>query len=180
VVDDLVAAAEAHGTPLAKQAAAVLKSWDRAAEIESRGGLLFEAFANRFLGPALANRSGFAVAEDWRQPFATPRGLKDPAKAAAQLDEAAAETIKLYGTLDAPWGQFRRFALAKTDLPANGTDGNLGAFRVMRFAPMGQGHEGPEGRVRGHVHRAGRVRPAASGAGADELRQFLAAGLTAH
>ncbi len=138
VLDDLIAAAEAQGTPLAKQAAAVLKTWDRAAEIESRGMLLFETFALRFLGPALANRSGFAVAEDWKQPFTTPRGLKDPAKAVAQLDEAAAETIKLYGALDAPWGEFRRFALAKTNLPANGADGNLGAFRVMRYTPMGK------------------------------------------
>ena len=139
VLDELVAAAEAHGTPLAKQAAKVLQAWDRRAESDSRGALLFEAFALKLLGPALANRSGFAVAEDWHQPFTTPRGLKDPAKAAAQLDEAAAETLKRYGSLDAPWGEFRRFALGQTDLPGNGADGNLGAFRVMRYSPATKG-----------------------------------------
>jgi acyl-homoserine-lactone acylase len=139
VVDDLVAAAETHGTPLAKQAAAVLKAWDRRAENDSRGTLLFEAFALKFLGPALANRNDFAIALNWREPFATPRGLKDPAKAATQLDEAATETVKRYGALDAPWGEFRRLKIGKTDLPANGADGNLGAFRVMRFAPTAKG-----------------------------------------
>jgi acyl-homoserine-lactone acylase len=139
ILDDLIAAAETSGTAQAKAAAAVLKAWDRRAESASRGALLFETFAMKFMGPALADRKGFAVASDWKQPFTTPRGLKDPAAAVAQLDAAAEETIKRYGALDAPWGDFRRFAIGATDLPANGADGNLGAFRVMRYAPVAKG-----------------------------------------
>ena len=139
IVDDLVAAAAAQGTERAKAAAIVLKAWDRRADSGSRGALLFETFAMKFMGPALADRKGFAVRGDWKQPFTTPRGLKDPAAAVAQLDAAAEETIKRYGSLDAPWGEFRRFQIGATDLPANGADGNLGAFRVMRYVPVAKG-----------------------------------------
>jgi len=139
IVDDLVAAAAAQGTERAKAAAIVLKAWDRRADNGSRGALLFETFATKFMGPALADRKGFAVRGDWKQPFTTPRGLKDPAAAVAQLDAAAEETIKRYGALDAPWGEFRRFQIGTTDLPANGADGNLGAFRVMRYVPVAKG-----------------------------------------
>ena len=48
------------------------------------------------------------------------------------------ETIERYGALDAPWGRFRRFAIGSTDLPGNGADGSLGAFRVMRYGPAAQ------------------------------------------
>ena len=139
ILDDLIAAAETQGTPQAKAAAAVLKTWDRRADNDSRGALLFEAFAAKFMGPALADRNGFAVPSDWKQPFTTPRGLKDPAAAVAQLEAAAAETIKRFGALDAPWGEFRRLQIGTTDLPANGADGNLGAFRVLRYVPVAKG-----------------------------------------
>ena len=39
-VDDIVATANARGTPLAKRAAAVLAGWDREAEVDSDGMLL--------------------------------------------------------------------------------------------------------------------------------------------
>ena len=45
-----------------KQAAQVLKSWDRQAEADSRGAVLFHAWATRFMGgPLMANQAGFAV-----------------------------------------------------------------------------------------------------------------------
>ncbi len=136
VLDDLVAAAEAGSSDTARAAAAVLKAWDRRTDATSRGALLFERFAARFMGPAYGDWKHFAVAPDWRQPLTTPRGLKDPAAAVAMLEAAAAETLERYGSLDAPWGEYRRFALGATDLPANGADGNLGIFRVMRYAPV--------------------------------------------
>ncbi len=55
------------------------------------------------------------------------------------LDEAAAEIEDRCGALDAAWGDFMRFRIGATDLPANGIDGNLGAFRVMRYAPVAKG-----------------------------------------
>lgn len=75
------------------------------------------------------------------EPLATPRRLKDPAVASQMLEEAAAETIKNYGSLDAPWGDFMRLRTGKTDLPANGAPGNLGAFRVLQFGPPDKDHK---------------------------------------
>lgn len=139
LLDDLFSAAETFGTERAREAASVLKAWDRCADSESRGALLFEVFASKLLGTRYADRSVFSTAPDWTHPLDTPRGLKDPAEAARLLDDAAAETIERYGSLDAPWGEFRRFAIGSTDLPANGADGNLGAFRVMRYRPVSEG-----------------------------------------
>ncbi|MDB6168179.1 MAG: acylase [Verrucomicrobia bacterium] len=139
VLDDLLATAEKTGSDEAKRAAAVLKAWDRRCDNESRGALLFEAFAGKFMGPAFLSMKNFAVAPDWHQPLTTPRGLKDAALAVKMLEDAAAETIKRYGALDAPWGEFRRFQIGATDLPGNGGDGNLGVFRVTRYAPVAKG-----------------------------------------
>lgn len=135
-LDELITAADAQGSASAKAAAVVLKAWDRRTDNGSRGALLFENFAQKLMGPAFADRKIFAVAADWRQPLTTPRGLKDPAAAVALLEAAANDTLKRFGALDAPWGDFRRSQIGATDLPANGASGSLGAFRVMQFAPV--------------------------------------------
>lgn len=135
ILPDLIAAAAASPSPLAREAGAVLAAWDGRTEVDSRGALLFDTFARKFLSPTLRDLSGFAVADDWRQPFTTPRGIADPAAAVAQLEAAATETRKKFGALDAPWGEFRRFQAGDLDLPASGSDGNLGSFRVFRYAP---------------------------------------------
>ena len=54
LLPDLLTAAA--GTPAAR----VLAEWDRSTENTSRGAILFEAFARRFLGPALTSRANFA------------------------------------------------------------------------------------------------------------------------
>jgi acyl-homoserine-lactone acylase len=108
----------------------VLKAWDRQAENDSRGALLFQTFAQR-----LREAGGFAVPQDPLQPVKTPYGLKDSGAAVKALEAAAAETEKLYGRLDAPWGEFRRLHRGDVDLPANGAPGALGAFRVLEFSP---------------------------------------------
>jgi len=137
ILPDLIDAAAQHGTPLAQRAAEVLKAWDRQAEAASCGAVLFHAWATRFLGgPTMANQSGFAVPYDLKSPLTTPRGLKDPVKAAGQLDAAAQEMLKDFGALDVPWGQVMRYKLAGVDLPANGGFGNLGIFRVITFGPL--------------------------------------------
>lgn len=135
VLGDLLAAVDKQGSEGAKRAAAVLKAWDRRAENDSRGALLFQAFAQKLMGTMLNSFAGFAVPPDKLQPLTTPRGLKDPAAAVQMLEQAAAETEKLYGSLDAPWGEFMRLRRGEVDLPANGASGSLGAFRVLRFAP---------------------------------------------
>jgi acyl-homoserine-lactone acylase len=145
ILPDLIDAAQKYGPDEAKQAAEVLKAWDRCAEADSRGAVLFYAWATRFMGPALGSQSGFAVPYDLKLPLTTPRGLKDPELAAKQLGEAAEETLKRFGALDVPWGKVMRIQLAGSDLPANGGFGNLGIFRVITFGPL-------HGSTRSQIH----------------------------
>jgi acyl-homoserine-lactone acylase len=139
ILPELVKATEAYGTERARQGAAVLAQWDRQTQPESRGAVLFYAWATRFMGPTMGSQAGFAVPYDLKAPLTTPSGLKDPKKAAAQLDEAAAETLKNFGALDVPWGQVMRIQWAGVDQPANGGFGNLGIFRVITFGPLKNG-----------------------------------------
>jgi acyl-homoserine-lactone acylase len=156
ILPDLLAAADQYGSPRAKQAAAVLRAWDRQAEADSRGALLFYTWAQHFVNAAVTLNArdaqrNFAVPYDVHLPLTTPRGLKDPKAAARMLDDAAEETVRAYGALDTPWGKINRLqingqsdgnlagprgaALNGVDLPGNGGYGNLGIFRVVTWGP---------------------------------------------
>jgi acyl-homoserine-lactone acylase len=120
------------------------------------------------MGATMANQSGFAVPYSLSDPMHTPGGLKDPAKAAQQLDAAAAETIKDFGALDVPWGNVMRFQINNqsngvttntrsapidgVNLPGNGGYGNTGVFRVVTFGPLD-----PATKTRTPVHGDGYV-----------------------
>ena len=171
ILPDLLAAVDQYGTPQAKEAAAVLAKWDRLNEADSRGAVLFYAWARQFMGQSLASQAGFAVPYALGFPMITPRGLKDPAKAAAQLDAAATETLKDFGALDIPWGKVMRFQVNNqsagattgatairtapidgADLPGNGGYGNTGVFRVITYGPLD-----PVTKTRTPVHGDGYV-----------------------
>ena len=128
LLDDLLAKAAESGNLRAQQAAAVLQQWDRETEAHSRGALLFETFFAKF-GEA------YRTPLRWDQPLKTPHGIRLAAPVVGQmLEEAASETERNYGALDAPWGEWRRLKRGAKDLPANGATGALGAFRVNSFA----------------------------------------------
>ncbi len=135
-LDDLATAVAGSGSPAAERAMAVLAGWDRSADAESRGGVLFEQFANRLLR---GGASPYAV--EWRadKPLSTPDGFADPKAAVAALEAAAAEVEKRWGRLDVAWGEVHRLRLAGRDLPANGGPGQLGIFRVVNFEPAADG-----------------------------------------
>src|SRR5947209_10818114 len=78
ILPDLLAAADRFGTPLAKEAAGVLAKWDRQAEADSRGAVLFYEWAMQFMTPSLGSQAGFAVPYQIASPLTTPRGLKEP------------------------------------------------------------------------------------------------------
>ena len=88
ILDDLAAAVEAHGDETAREAMAVLEGWDRLAETDSRGAVLFARFVRELL------EAGIGYSQPWSedQPMTTPDGLEDPAAAAAALARAAAST----------------------------------------------------------------------------------------
>jgi acyl-homoserine-lactone acylase len=130
ILDDLIPVARRRGG-LARRAADVLDSWDREADADSQGAVLFEAWA-RELGMA---PEVFRTPWDAANPRTTPDGLANPQAAVAALETVAANVEETYGALDVPWGDVYRFRFDDYDLPANGGPGALGAFRVMSFVP---------------------------------------------
>ena len=114
-LDDLIAAAEQNGPDLAKQAAEVLRNWNRTADADSRGAVLFQFWINEMYG-----KDFFAEPFDPKRPLETPRGFRDPKAAAEALAAAATKLQAKTGRLDVPWGEVYRFRRGKWDLPGNG------------------------------------------------------------
>ena len=140
LLDDLIPAARKHGGDLAQRAADVLAKWDRCADSDSRGAVLFAWWylqEMRPSGPTAANV--FATPWSPDQPTTTPDHLADPKRAVKALESAAAKVQAQYGTLDVPWGKVFRLRAKGIDLPANGATGGLGAFRVVQY---GRGDDG--------------------------------------
>ena len=64
--------------------------------------MLFENWWRRY-----ATRGDVAFLEPWdaARPLATPRGLRDSARAAQAFAAAVADVKRRYGALDVPWGE---------------------------------------------------------------------------
>lgn len=133
LLEDLLHAANTYGSPLAREAAAVLERWDRSANADSRGGVLFQAFATALRREPWSRGTPYDV--DWtpRAPLATPDGLSDLRGAAGVLERAAEQVRTQYGALDVAWGDVHRLQRDTLDLPASGGGGELGIFRVFGF-----------------------------------------------
>ncbi|HBL14009.1 MAG TPA: acylase [Cyanobacteria bacterium UBA11162] len=130
ILDDLITAARQFGSKIAGDAVDVLAAWDRQANDDSRGAVLFGIWAR-----LMPQTNWFATRWNPNLPLTTPRGLADPASAVKVL-EAAATTVKLlYGRLDVPWGEVVRLRYGNVDLPASGGPGFLGIFRVIDIVP---------------------------------------------
>ncbi|MDM9379677.1 acylase [Chlorogloeopsis sp. ULAP01] len=134
ILDDLISAAQNQGSELAKRAAKVLAAWDRQANADSKGAVLFATWAEE-IDPDQA------FSQPWNEnsPRTTPKGLANPASAVATLEAAAAKVEKAYGNLDVAWGEVFRVRYGNVDLPANGGEGKLGIFRVLNFVPNSDG-----------------------------------------
>ena len=130
VVPELIRAAREHGPEDARRAAGVLERWDRTADAESRGGVLFQAWAMSVLeSPEPVFAAGWSAEE----PLSTPDSLARPAAAAAELARSARRVEEAYGRLDVAWGEVHRLRRDSLDLPANGAPGGLGVFRVVGY-----------------------------------------------
>jgi acyl-homoserine-lactone acylase len=127
MLDDLLAAVPDS------DAKRVLAAWDRNADNTSPGAVLFTELMNQF-------KPDWKVAADPKDPLRTPMGLRNAAEGAKALEKAAAEVLKKHGRLDVAYGDVNRFRFRGADLPGNGADGALGAFRVIRFGPNGPVH----------------------------------------
>ena len=75
-------------------------------------------------------------AEVWSvdDPFKTPSGLADKARAAESFTWAVAETKQRFGSSDVSWGEVHRVRRGKVDVPVGGCGNDLGCFRILSFA----------------------------------------------
>lgn len=128
ILPDLIKAAAGKS-----EAATVLEKWDRMTEVTSRGGVLFQAFADKYFKGPNAFSDKMRVKYDPAKPLDSAYGLADPAGALKVLEEAAVEVKKTYGALDVKWGDVNRYASGSADVPGNGGPGGLGVFRTISF-----------------------------------------------
>lgn len=144
LLDELLPAAR-RGSARARQAAEVLAAWDRTTDAKSRGGVLFAAWAKKYLGPDTFASAALATKWSAGAPLTTPDGLVDPARAAAVLDEVAGELLAKHGALDVAWGDVHRIRLGGADLPAAGAADALGSFSSTWYSPEGGGVQVADG-----------------------------------
>ena len=138
ILDDLIPSARKYGGELAQKAATVLEKWDRQANADSRGAVLFANWAQE-----LDYDEAFSKPWTKDSPLTTPDGLANPQSAVGLLEAAAAKVQKIYGKLDVAWGDVFRVKYGNMNLPGNGGDGYLGIFRVVNFAPSENGRFQP-------------------------------------
>lgn len=136
LLDDLLPAVRASGSAAARAAADVLERWDRSADADSRGAVLFVEWW-RALGQR--PRTGSVWSRGWssESPRLTPDGLSDPAGAVAALETAAATVVRRFGAIDVKWGDVYRVRRDSVDLPSNGAAGTYGVFRVIGYEAAG-------------------------------------------
>jgi acyl-homoserine-lactone acylase len=136
MLPDLLPLAEKSDSPEAKAAAKILRDWDHKYESDSRGALLFENWASKFMGPGFSSMTNFRVPWSLDNPIETPRGLKDPDAAVQMLAQAYLDTKDKYGAADRPFGEVSRFHLGNISVPGNGGFGNIGIFRTITWSPL--------------------------------------------
>jgi acyl-homoserine-lactone acylase len=150
VKPDLIAAVKATN-PTGDVAAALdlIEKWDNTAAPESRGSVIFELWWIRYsFRPAPAPQPGdpqsaaptrypdeqrFAKVWSADDPFNTPRGLADTARAVEAFTQAVEDTKRRYGALDVTWGDVHRVRRGKVDVPVGGCSNDLGCFRILGF-----------------------------------------------
>ncbi|MEX2570478.1 MAG: penicillin acylase family protein [Gemmatimonadota bacterium] len=133
VKEDLLAAVrEAEPDAETSRAAALLAAWNNTVAADSRGGLLFETWWNRYRS-LLDGEEPHAVPWSANEPSATPSGLADPRLAAEAFEWAVPEAGRRFGSWDAPWGEVHRVRRGNVDAPVGGCGGALGCFRVLNF-----------------------------------------------
>jgi len=142
-----------HTTPTGEVAAALkqLESWDNTVNRESKGGVLFEVWWERYVQLAnvgkritsTAESAGFPAlaeslfAEVWSpaNPAHTPKGLANASRAVEAFKWAVESCNKRYGSWDLAWGDVNRARLGNIDIPIGGATGELGCFSVLWFIP---------------------------------------------
>jgi acyl-homoserine-lactone acylase len=152
--DLILAVRGSHPGPEVARAIDHLEAWDNTVAAESRGGVLFQTWWERYVETApraapSAAAVGFRAEADalFRQPWTadrpleTPRGLADPARAAEAFAWAVEETTRRHGSWDLAWGDVHRVRRGDVDVPVGGCSGLLGCFRVLSFREADDGKQ---------------------------------------
>jgi len=131
------------------QAISMLQLWDNTVARDSRGGLLFEIWWNRYVSTAESARVegspasvGFAAspeklfAKPWtlQEPTTTPYGLADQARAVDAFKWAVDRAESRHGHWNLMWGEVHRAVKGDVDVPVSGCSGMLGCFKVLWFS----------------------------------------------
>lgn len=127
-LDALLKAVERFPDSAALRSAAVLKSWDRKTDANSRGAVLFAEWWDQIRSDM------FEIQWDPKFPVTTPEGFKNPEQVVDLLVKAAGNVKTKYGSIDVAWGDVYRFRMNGKDYPANGGPDQYGIFRTMYFA----------------------------------------------
>jgi acyl-homoserine-lactone acylase len=127
-LDALLKAVGRFPDSAALRSAAVLKSWDRKTDANSRGAVLFAEWWDQI------SSDMFEIQWDPEFPVTTPEGFKNPKQVVDLLVKAAGNVKTRYGSIDVAWGDVYRFRIKGKDYPANGGPDQYGIFRTMYFA----------------------------------------------
>ncbi|MGH7576329.1 MAG: penicillin acylase family protein [Longimicrobiales bacterium] len=109
-----------------------LDAWDNTVAADSRGGVLFQTWWDRYR-ELLDDSALFATEWDAQEPATTPQGLANPTRAVEAFEWAVPETARRFGSWDVAWGDVHRVRYGDVDAPVGGCGGELGCFRVLRF-----------------------------------------------
>ncbi|MFN9175584.1 MAG: acylase [Synechocystis sp.] len=132
IVPLLVSAANLLANPIGVEAAQVLKSWDKQANPDSRGAVLFMLWALT-IGPDNVLGGVWNPAD----PLNSPNGMANINQFMAVLEGVAAQVKLLYGKLDVSWGEVVTMEAGKFRYPASGAPSELGSFRVLTLKTNG-------------------------------------------
>ena len=135
LLDDLLPAARRSGRERVRRAAEVLADWDRTADAESQGSVLF----GDWLRAMVEKQTPFETPYQPSAPRTTPDGLADPESAVHALDRVADRVRARYDSLDVPWGAVHRLVGPNDSYPASGGNGLFGLFRVLQFTDAEHG-----------------------------------------
>ena len=135
LLDDLLPAARRSDNAQVQRAAEVLAAWDRTADAESQGSVLFSTWLRAMMG----GKTPFETAYRPNAPRTTPDGLADPDAAVQTLDRAAGRVVQQYDSLTVPWGAVHRLVGPNGAYPASGGNGLFGVFRVLWFGDENDG-----------------------------------------
>ncbi len=127
ILDDLFAAIDKSKSSKAREAKTVLENWDREADAESKGIVLFHTWLQKF---GVLEDSNYATPWDMKSPITTPDGIADSKRAVKLLEESVDEIKKKFGNLDVAYGDVFRIKYNGKDLPGNGAHGSTGVVRV--------------------------------------------------